>query len=360
MRSGVGAGSGSFGARLLAGRLAVGLSQEELAGSSGLSVRAIRMLERGKTRWPHPDTVRRLADALRLDGDARAGFVAAADRRLGRNGPGAEAGPTGGGAFGGDAGLEVPRQLPAPLAAFVGRDGELASVTGMAREQSAVIVVSGMAGAGKTALALRWAHDVVGRFPDGQLHADLRGFGPSGAAADPAAVLRGFLAAFGVPNGRVPTGAEEAAGLYRSVLAGRRVLVFLDNARDEEQVRPLLPGSAASVALVTSRRHLTGLLAREGAGAVLVGLLSVPQAQELIARRVGYARAAAEPGAVAELAGLCGRLPLALAVIAARAVDRPGVPLAALAAELRGNACLLEALEADDADVPAADGCPGP
>jgi len=180
------------------------------------------------------------------------------------------------------------------------------------------------------------------------LHADLRGFGPLGMPAEPAAVIGGFLAALGVPAARIPPGLEQAAALYRSVLAGRRVLVLLDNARDEQQVRPLLPGSPRSVALVTSRQQLASLIAREGASPMLLDVLPAVQARELLSRRLGSVRAAAEPDAVLELTALCGCLPLALAVAAARAATRPGVPLAALAAELRDSRSRLGALEAGD------------
>ena len=172
--------------------------------------------------------------------------------------------------------------------------------------------------------------------------------GPAGELVDPAAAIRGFLDGLGVAAERVPVTAQAQAGLYRSLLAGRRMLLVLDNARDEDQVRPLLPGSASCVVVVTSRTRLTGLAASEGARLVSLDVLSDDDAQKMLARRLGGGRVAAEPDAVAGLTGLCGRLPLALAITAARAADRPGFPLAGLAAELRDGQ-RLPALDAGDA-----------
>jgi hypothetical protein len=164
---------------------------------------------------------------------------------------------------------------------------------------------------------------------------DLRGSGPADRALDPGDVIRGFLDALGVSAGRIPKGLENAAALYRSVLARRRLLVMLDNACDEHQVRPLLPGSPGSVALVTSRRQLTGLIAIEGARPITVDALSAAEARELLRRRLGGGRIAGEPEAVTELIERCRRLPLALAVAAGRAAADPALGLSALAVELR-------------------------
>ena len=188
---------------------------------------------------------------------------------------------------------------------------------------------------GKTALALHWAHQVAGRFADGQLYVNLRGFDPSGAPIAAAEAVRGFLDALGVPPDRIPPQPEAQAGLYRSLLADRRMLIVLDNARDEQQVRPLLPASPASLVIVTSRNQLAGLAAADRARLLTLDVLSHDEAVQMLTARLGAGRAAAEPGAVAEIAGLCARLPLALAVAAARAAARPDFPLAALAAELR-------------------------
>ena len=241
--------------------------------------------------------------------------------------------------------MPVPAQLPPAVPGFVGRAAELAgldAILGHAeRERSAgsvavvISAVSGTAGVGKTSLALHWAHRAASLFPDGQLYVNLRGFGPGGQPAGPAEVIRGFLDAFGVPEADIPAGAEAQIALYRSLLAGKRMLVVLDNAGDAGQVRPLLPGSAGCLVLVTSRSDLAGLVAAEGAYPVNLDVLTAAEASDLLARRLGEARVASEPEAVAEIVGRCARLPLALSVAAARAAARPGLPLAATAAELR-------------------------
>ena len=244
--------------------------------------------------------------------------------------------------------LPAPAELPPSPGSFAGRDTELASLDAMLSGSDAgpagtgvvIATLTGTAGVGKTALALHWAHRAHERFPDGQLYVDLRGFDPNGPATDPDDALRGFLGALGVPPERVPDNREAKAGLYRSLLDGRRVLVVLDNARDAEQVRPLLPGSSASMALVTSRSQLTGLIAAEGARPVGLCLLTVRGAYELLALRLGECRVAAERQAAEEIIASCARLPLALTIAAARAAERPGFPLAAIAAELRDSAVL--------------------
>jgi DNA-binding SARP family transcriptional activator len=249
----------------------------------------------------------------------------------------------------------VPRQLPAAAWHFTGRTDELKSLTSLlegAADQRGTVLISaigGMPGIGKTALALHWAHRVADRFPDGQLYVNLRGFDPSGAPADAAAVIRGFLGALQVPAHAIPAGLEEQAALYRSVLAGRQVLVMLDNAHDASQIRPLLPGTPGCLVLVTSRHQLASLIITEGAHALTLDLLPVAEARKLLARLLGAGRAGAEPRAADELIELCGRLPLALAIAAARAVDRPRSSLADLTAELREERHRLDALDAGEA-----------
>jgi len=246
----------------------------------------------------------------------------------------------------------VPAQLPPAVAAFTGRGAELACLDAIAAgaapagqaSPAAVVIsaVSGTAGVGKTALAVHWAHRVAGQFPDGQLYVNLRGFDPGGAALEPGQALRGFLDAFGVPSTRIPEDLPAQTALFRSLVAGKRVLVVLDNARDAEQVRPLLPGSPGCLAVVTSRSDLAGLVAAEGACPVSLDLLPAAEAGELLARRLGEARVASEPAAVSEIIERCARLPLALAIAAARAAARPGFPLAAIAAGLRGATATLD------------------
>ena len=251
----------------------------------------------------------------------------------------------------------VPRQLPAAMPHFAGRSAELAVLSGLLSTSGAgldtgntpmIAVISGTAGVGKTALALHWAHQIAHRFPDGQLHVDLRGFAPSGSPAAPADALRGFLTALGIQPGQVPPAVDQQAALYRSLVAGKRLLIVLDNARDAAQVRTLLPGSPGCLVVVTSRSQLAGLVVVEGARPVSLDIMTETDAHELLARRLGAARVAAEPEAAAELLALCARLPLALAIAAARASLRPARSLAALAAELRDARSRLDALDVGD------------
>jgi tetratricopeptide (TPR) repeat protein len=356
-------------------RVAAGLTQEDLAERSGVSVRAIADLERGRTRKPYPSSVRALVRALGLPDTAGAELVARyRTERCGQ----ADAAGTGlantglantglantglantGQPPAGEPAVTVPRQLPTRVPHFAGRAGELALLDGVLDEAAAdraagatgvvISAIGGTAGVGKTALALHWAHRVAQRFPDGQLYANLRGFDTGNEGpADPADVLRGFLDALGVHPERLPADAEGLAGLYRSVLAGRRMLVLLDNAADAAQVRPLLPASPDCLVIVTSRRELAALAAREGARLLQLDVLSEHEANELLVTRLGKERAAAEPWAVTELATLCARLPLALSVVVARAAAAPNLPLSSLAAELTELGGRLDALDVGD------------
>jgi tetratricopeptide (TPR) repeat protein len=206
-----------------------------------------------------------------------------------------------------------------------------------------IAVISGTAGVGKTALAVHWAHEVAGNFPDGQLFVNLRGYDPDRLmpAAD---ALAGFLRALGLPGQDIPPDVDERAALYRSLLAGRRMLVVLDNARSAEQVRPLLPSTPTCAMAVTSRDALAGLVAREGAIRLNLDLLPLDDAVGLMRALIGQ-RVDAVPAAARALAERCSRLPLALRVAAEWAAARPGVPLAALADELAGQR-RLDLLEA--------------
>lgn len=230
----------------------------------------------------------------------------------------------------------VLRQLPADLATFTGRAKELAFLVGAAADDAGTVVISaieGMAGIGKTQLAVHAAHRLVqaGRYPDVQLYANLRGFDPDHESADPAAVLDVFLRQLGVPAGHVPAGLDERAAMFRDRMQERRALVLLDNAADETQVRPLLPAAATCLVLVTSRRSLAAL---EGARTVTLDVLSPAESVELLARIVGADRVAAEPRAAAGIAEICGGLPLAVSIAAARLRSRPAWTLDYLAGRL--------------------------
>jgi tetratricopeptide (TPR) repeat protein/transcriptional regulator with XRE-family HTH domain len=229
----------------------------------------------------------------------------------------------------------VPRELPRQAAGFVGRDDQLAELDALAEASGGAVVisaVSGTAGVGKTALALRWAHRVADRFPDGCLYVELRGYGPD-APVRPEAALAGFLRGLGVPGTDLPAEVAELAARYRSLLAGRRMLIVLDNARSAGQVRPLLPGTPSCFVLVTSRDRLAGLVARDGAHRINLDLLPPRDAGDLLRELIGP-RAHAAPAATAALADRCARLPLALRMAAELATARPTVPLADLVAEL--------------------------
>jgi DNA-binding SARP family transcriptional activator len=248
----------------------------------------------------------------------------------------------------------VPRELPAPPRHFTGRAVELAALTrlldqgGSGGHRTVVIsAIDGTAGVGKTTLALRWAHQVAHSFPDGQLYVNLRGFDPALPPMPAAEAIRLALDALGVPAGRIPASLDAQAGLYRSVLAGKKVLIVADNAADPDQVRPLLPGSPGCLVIVTSRSTLAGLVATDGAVPMSLDVLTSAEARDLLARIVGAGRVAAEPEAAGRLIEACSCLPLALAIAAARAATRPRQTLAAVAAELADAAGRLDALQSD-------------
>ncbi|MEU6262245.1 NB-ARC domain-containing protein [Saccharopolyspora shandongensis] len=252
------------------------------------------------------------------------------------NGPVAQVGNVYGGVhFGGrQRDPVVPRQLPPAVASFSGQADETAALNAVLAESARVVVISAVeatAGIGKTALAVHWANQVAERFPDGQLYANMRGSDASGWPVRPGDVLRSFLEALG--DDKIPSDSAAQAARYRTLLADRRVLVVLDDVRDAEQVRPLLPGGSTAFVVVTSRNQLTGLIA-EGARSITLDPLGADEARELLARRLGDDRLAAERQAADELIELCGRLPHALSVVAASAAS---APLSALATELRNS-----------------------
>jgi DNA-binding SARP family transcriptional activator/tetratricopeptide (TPR) repeat protein len=246
----------------------------------------------------------------------------------------------------------VPRELPPRVAHFTGRTGEVAVLNRLLDppddQMPGTVVISaigGTAGVGKTALAVHWAHQAAGRFPDGQLYVSLRGYDP-GRPVTPAHALAGFLRSLGVAGQDIPAEEAERAALYRSLLAGRRILVVLDNAGSAEQVRPLLPGDPACAVVVTSRDALTGLVARDGAWRLDLDLLPLEDAIGLLRMLIG-ARVDADPAAAAVLASQCCRLPLALRVAAELTATRTAIPLAELVAELADQRRRLDLLDAD-------------
>jgi DNA-binding SARP family transcriptional activator len=254
--------------------------------------------------------------------------------------------------------LPVPRLLPTSVGTFVGREEELKALDALLpglpglegpRAASTVIcLITGTGGIGKTALALRWAHHAVDSFPDGQLHVNLRGFDPSGQPVRPTEAIRHFLLAFGLTAEQIPVELEARAALFRSLLAGKRVLVLLDNAADEQQVRPLLPASPGCLVLVTSRRRLRGLVAAEAACPIVLDPLGDDDARELLLRRLGKSRVATQTRAIRELIDGCGGLPLALTVVAAQAATRPELRLGSFAARIRTSRTSLDPFSGSD------------
>lgn len=293
---------------------------------------------------------RRVADVTRniVSGTAGGAVVQARDIYLGGHS---------------DTSLPVPRQLPTDVRGFTGRaddlerlDRLLADLRGREAGEStaqAVVIsaIDGMAGVGKTALAVRWAHRVREQFPDGQLYVNLRGFDPSGKPADPEAVLADLLRMLDVPAAKIPRSLDAKEALYRSMLAGRRMLVLLDNARTADQVTPLLPGSATCMVVVTSRNRLSGLVVHQGAHRITLGLLTMDESVSLLRQIIGPERA--DPASLERLATLCVQLPLALQIAGERVANEPA-PLAELVTELADEQSRLDALTADgDAETTA-------
>lgn len=248
-----------------------------------------------------------------------------------------------------DTAIAVPRQLPGVVRHFTGRERELEQLAGFLEEPgpgSAVVIsaIAGTAGVGKTALAVYWADHVADHFPDGQLYVNLRGY-DVGSPVSPSDALASFLRALGVAGPDIPAEADERAARYRSLLAGRRLLILLDNAGSAEQVRPLLPAAATCLTLVTSRDSLAGLVARDGARRLELDVLPLDQAVGLLRALIGE-RAVADPAATRALAAQCSRLPLALRIAAERAIARPGTALSSLVAELADEQRRLDVLDA--------------
>ena len=255
--------------------------------------------------------------------------------------------------------VPVPRQLPPDVALFTGRAADMAQLDGLfpgtpgdGVPALVVSAVAGMAGVGKTALTVHWAHRASGHFQDGQLYVNLHGYDRQ-PPVPPEHALEGFLRSLGAAPEQIPPGTESRTALFRTLAAGRRMLIVLDNARNAEQVRPLLPGAPGCLVIVTSRSSLSGLVARDGARRITLGVLSQEEALALLAAVLGSGRVLSDPDGAAELARRCAFLPLALRIAADHAASRPHTPLTQLAAELAGGHGRLDALSTPDDEMTA-------
>ncbi|MER7538980.1 NB-ARC domain-containing protein [Streptomyces sp. NPDC097704] len=319
-----------FGELLRAARLRSLLTLEGLAKSSGVSVRAISDMERGKS-LPRQGTLAELMAALGLDRSERSELMRASMRR----------------------GTGVPRQLPPGPASFRAREAAMTAAHALTEQVSVVgrhavvAAISGMPGVGKTVLAVHWAHQVADRFPDGQLYVDLRGFAEVDRPVDAGEALGGFLVALGVPAKDLPRGTEERAALFREQAVNRRLVVVLDNALDSEHARPLLPAAAGCLTIVTSRSRLSALSATEGASLISLDVWSREGALAALADWIGGDRCQAEPEAATEMVDLCGGLPLAVSVIGARLAAGRRASLREAVREVREIRPRLDALSSD-------------
>ena len=323
----------SFGQLLRQLRTSAGLSQEKLARAAALSTRTVSDLERGVNLTAHYETARLLADALELTGPGRAGFLAAA---RGRN-PGAGV-------------AAATRALPRDIASFTGREGELAQLEAAAA-QGGIWVIGGMAGVGKTAFAVRAARQLAPQFPDGQVFLPLHAHTAGQQPARPADALASLLQTTGVAAAQIPASLESRSSLWRDRVSGQRLLLVLDDAAGSDQIRPLLPGTGGVLVLITSRRHLTAL---EDARVISLDTLPPGEAAVLLARLA--ARPGLDPAdpAIAEIAELCGRLPLALGMVARQLYHHPAWTPAELASDLAAARDRLGLMYAENLSVAAA------
>ena len=331
----------TFAALLRKLRTEARLTQEELAEAAALSPRSVSDLERGVAATPRRETVRLLADALNLTGQARVEFEAVA---RGRPVPAAPI----------TAGAAAMRTLPRDIASFTGRQQELQELVEAAAGASSVVgihAIGGMAGVGKTAFAVHAAHRLADGFPGGQIFLPLHGHTPGQAPVDPADALATLLATFGVPAGQIPAGLEARMALWRDRLTEKELLLILDDAADSEQVRPLLPGAGGSLVLVTSRRHLSAL---EDATAISLDTLPADEAAALLVRLAGRAGLNAADPAVGEIIRLCGFLPLAIGMVARQLHHHPVWTAAGRAAELAAAVDRLELMTTENLSVAAA------
>ncbi|MFI0482843.1 NB-ARC domain-containing protein [Actinomadura sp. 9N215] len=295
------------------------LTQEQLAERARLNVRTVRRLEANGLRQARTTSLLLLAEALGLDTEERETLV---DAARGLSSLGGYEDPAGVGATGAAPTPIVPRQLPADVAAFVGRERELTALDGHQSANTVTVdAIDGMAGSGKTVLAVHAAHRLASRFPDGQLFLDLHGHTPDAAPVQPGAALARVIRALGVPEAHVPGHIEDGSALLRSVLADRRVLIVLDNAADEDQGRPLLPASPGGRVIVTRRRRLVRL---DHTRTLSLDVLPVREAVALFVRMAGQDRVADTPADVLRrTVERCGLLPLAVGLAAARLRSHP-------------------------------------
>ena len=335
-------------------RAEAGLTQEELAEAAGLSPRSVSDLERGIHRTAHKDTALLLADALGLAEPARALFVAAARGQ----GPAADVLAARQGAAPG-AFAAATRGLPRDIAAFTGRQAELAQLMGTLTAVAAgggvvgIHAIDGMAGIGKTTFAVHAAHRLAGSFPDGQFFLPLHAHTAGQRPVDPADALASLLLTAGVPAAQIPPGLEARAARWRDHVAGKKILLVLDDAAGHEQVRPLLPGTAGSLVLVTSRRRLTAL---EDAAVISLDTLPPAEAAALLARLAARPGLRAGDPAVGEITRLCGYLPLAIGMLASQLRHHPAWTAADLAAGLAAARDRLALMRAENLSVAAAFG----
>jgi transcriptional regulator with XRE-family HTH domain len=336
----------TFAALLRNLRTQARLTQEELAEASGVRPRSISDLERGVAVSPQRETIRRLADALNLPGPDRARFEAVARGRPVP--PPAEAAAQA---------AAATRTLPRDVASFTGRQQELQELVnatvGLAASAGVVSIhaIGGMAGVGKTAFAVHAAHRLAGQFPAGQIFLPLHGHTPGQFPVDPAGALASLLLTAGVPAGQIPASLEARMALWRDQVAGKQLLLVLDDAASSDQVLPLLPGTGGSLVLVTSRRHLSAL---DDAAAVSLDTLPADQAAALLVRLAGRAGLSPDDPAVGELTRLCGFLPLAIGMLARQLHHHPAWSLAGRAAELTAARDRLELMVTENVSVAAA------
>ena len=327
---------GAFAGVLRGLRTGAGLTQEELAEAAGLSLRAVSDLERGVATTLQRETVRLLADALRLIGPARARFEAAARGR-----------PVAGGAA-------ATRALPRDIASFTGRRREIEQLAGAVGGAGGVVgihAIGGMAGIGKTAFAVHAAHRLADQFPGGQVFLSLHGHTAGQRPVEPIDALTSLLLTIGVPAEQIPPGLEARIALWRDRMAGRQLLLILDDAAGSEQVRPLLPGDGGSLVLVTSRRHLSAL---DDATAISLDTLPPDEAARLLVRLAGRAGLRQSDPGVREIVGLCGFLPLAIGMVARQLRHHPAWSAAGRAAELAAARDRLELMATESLSVTAA------